>query len=84
MRRKARLRRESLVTLVKTEATRRRVLGCARLAETMQLVINTFGASLRRKGDRAPSQSVSLELDTLWDQIASAAGMGVQSRSQNR
>jgi hypothetical protein len=31
-----------------------------------------------------PSQSVSLELDTVWDQIASAVGMGIQSRSQNR
>jgi hypothetical protein len=30
------------------------------------------------------SQSVTLELDTAWDQIASAAGIGIQSRSQNR
>jgi tetratricopeptide (TPR) repeat protein len=32
----------------------------------------------------APSQSVSLELDTAWDQNASAAGRGIPSRSQNR
>jgi hypothetical protein len=31
-----------------------------------------------------PSQSVSLELDTAWDQIASDAGMDIQSRSQKR
>ena len=30
------------------------------------------------------SQSVSLELDTFWDQVAAPDGVGIQSRSQNR
>ena len=30
------------------------------------------------------SQSVSLELDTSWDQVVAPVGVGIQSRSQNR
>jgi CheY-like chemotaxis protein len=33
---------------------------------------------------KGPSQDVSLEADTVWDQLASAAGRGIPSRSQNR
>ena len=39
---------------------------------------------LNRILERGTSQSVSLELDTSWDQVVAPVGVGIPSRSQNR
>jgi len=38
----------------------------------------------RARNQTGTSQSVSLELDTSWDQVVAPVGVGIPSRSQNR